>query len=329
MAVDDRHAAVAELQRLVEAEATAFPSSAAVWQALRTRGKLLSPEGGFTWGEFALAVCETAGTADDTGPVLAAATECLMAALDVVDDIQDADAPDALYRSWGIPTALNVAMLLLFLSQMEVGTLSERGVEAGRVSAASHTLAAAAALACSGQQEDLDGSSGDGGSEDQYLAMIGRKSASLVAGMCRAAAILGGVDAGDVTRLANFGFNVGMAMQILNDVVGVSVERIDRNDLRSRKVTLPIIFARESGQLPLDDGRNAGETPNGSQLPALIEVDQISELLEATGALEYARTVADLYWERALTCAQDLPGGGDRLFQLVAQLRGGEEIDAA
>lgn len=325
MAVDDRHAAVAELRRLIETEAAAFPVPPAVWQALQTRGKLLSLEGGFAWGDLALAACDVARAGGDAGPALAASTECLMAALDIVDDIQDGDAPDALYRSYGIPTALNAAMLLLFLSQLEVNALSERGVAAARVSAAAHTLAAAAASACSGQQEDLEGPPGGRGSEEQYLAMIGRKSASLVQGVCRAAAILGGIDASDTACLANFGFNVGMAMQILNDVAGASTEHADRNDLGVGKVTLSVIFAREFGGLPHGMEQDA-EGIVGKRPLDVIEAGQISEFLESSGALEYARTVADLYWERAVTCAKGLHAGTGQLTQLVCELREDVEI---
>src|SRR5919106_30027 len=98
-----------ELRQLLRLEASAFPAIDWVQLALQTPGKLLSSDSGaFAWGLLPLLVIEAAGGEPRTGLPLAAAADCLIAASDVLDDVEDGDAVSGLERACGIPTAVNV-----------------------------------------------------------------------------------------------------------------------------------------------------------------------------------------------------------------------------
>lgn len=82
--------------------------------------------------------------------------------------------------------------------------------------------------------------------EDEYMLLIGEKTASLIEASCELGALLAG--AADVEPIARYGRFVGLAFQITDDlfdylgdasVVGKPVG----NDLREGKVTLPLIAA--------------------------------------------------------------------------------------
>jgi octaprenyl-diphosphate synthase len=84
--------------------------------------------------------------------------------------------------------------------------------------------------------------------EAHYYAVIGRKSAALLAAACEAGAILGGVTRAERRRVAEFGRELGLAFQIRDDALdyeaGAEVLGKPRHaDLREGKVTLPLLLA--------------------------------------------------------------------------------------
>jgi len=314
--------ATEELLRFVADEGKDFPAIDWVWRALRTRGKLLADEEGFAWGLLPLLVCADARGDPRQAFPLAIAVECLIAATDILDDVQDGDSADALWRACGLATATNVATLLLFLSQLALGRLAQQGVPGETAAAIVRLFAAAGARACAGQQHDLDAARGAEIDEDTYLATSALKSASLVECACRAGAILGRGTPEAVDAYAQCGVNVGMALQINNDVAGASSESADRNDLRAGKRTLPMIFALEHA--PASSRADLGAILLSGRQEDLCpaEIDRVRQFLAATGALQYAVVVADLYWEHAMSCLERAGCGLDSdLRRLVARMR--------
>jgi geranylgeranyl pyrophosphate synthase len=87
--------------------------------------------------------------------------------------------------------------------------------------------------------------------EADYYARIRGKTASLFAMCCEGAAIISGQDEGRVQALHDYGLNLGLAFQIVDDVLDVAgdSETLGQpagNDLMQGTVTLPVIlFARE------------------------------------------------------------------------------------
>ena len=84
---------------------------------------------------------------------------------------------------------------------------------------------------------------------DRYLERCRLKTASLFGASCRLGALLGGAPE-DAEALADFGERIGLAFQLLDDVLDVSgpVERTGKprgTDLLDGTVTLPLILARE------------------------------------------------------------------------------------
>lgn len=292
--------------------------------ALASRGRSGADDGYFSWGVLPPLVCEAVGGDTRHAIRLGAALECSMTALDIIDDVQDGDAPDALWRVCGVPTAVNVGLYLLYLSQLAVFRLGQFGVPAQAIVAIGKALSMAGARACCGQQRDLDHIPGQGFDEASYLAMIGQKSGSLVEGACRAAAALGTHEPNAVEAGAQFGFNLGVALQIQNDIAGCTCESADRNDLFVGKGTLPVIFALDGMDPSARTECLLAMGASGSGGIGADPAERMRELIRWSGAIEYALTVADVYWERSLTClkALDHPGA-ERLRGLVAQLRDG------
>lgn len=87
-------------------------------------------------------------------------------------------------------------------------------------------------------------------SRDDYLRIVADKTAILMETACRGGAILGNLDSEKEEALAQFGFNLGMAFQMTDDVIDYQSDKktmgkTPGKDLEEGKLTLPLIIALE------------------------------------------------------------------------------------
>ncbi len=193
---------------------------------------------------------------------------------------------------------------------------ADLGVEVTRI------MARTLARLCEGQIAEVQGSKGAlppdvprlAATEAHYLEVVSGKTASLIATSCRYGALLSGVDAAGVEAAAAYGWNVGMAFQLSDDVLDIASDHEDTGktpgtDLREGVRTLPVLYAldRDDGELAaLLDGELSDD-----------EVERALELLRASDALSRARDTAAVYVEAAV---EELAPFGDA--PVVAALSG-------
>jgi geranylgeranyl pyrophosphate synthase len=144
---------------------------------------------------------------------------------------------------------------------------------------------------------------------ERYLRRCDLKTARLFDAACRLGALAGG---GDVGLLGEFGRRIGLAFQLLDDVLDVSgpAERTGKHrgtDLLDGTVTLPLILARDN--LPDLDLR-AVRTPE--------QAESLCDAIAATGALETARTEALAMVAEAKADLPSLPETQQAALELVA-----------
>ncbi|MCS7200470.1 MAG: polyprenyl synthetase family protein [Caldimicrobium sp.] len=86
-------------------------------------------------------------------------------------------------------------------------------------------------------------------SEASYNEIIYRKTAALISCSCKVGAILSGGSSSQVDSLGNYGLNLGMAFQIIDDLLdylGSETGKDRGKDFREGKITLPVILALDS-----------------------------------------------------------------------------------
>jgi octaprenyl-diphosphate synthase len=138
-------------------------------------------------------------------------------------------------------------------------------------------------------------------SEAEYYDLIFRKTACLFSVSMQLGATLAEADPLQEESLANYGRSVGLAFQIVDDVLDLTAteEVLGKpvaSDLREGKTTLPVIHSLEHGTAAdrlliarvLEDGGFHRTTR-----------EQVQEILHRNGSVEYAMAAADRYAERA------------------------------
>ena len=83
------------------------------------------------------------------------------------------------------------------------------------------------------------------------MEVVRAKTAELFAAACRIGAVVASRPASEEEALRTFGLNLGIAFQIVDDVLDYSAEQLRLgktvgDDFREGKVTLPVILAIQS-----------------------------------------------------------------------------------
>ncbi len=89
----------------------------------------------------------------------------------------------------------------------------------------------------------------------RYLDVIGGKTAALFAAACQIGPIVAGRPAQEAAALAQYGTDVGMAFQLVDDALDYSADQLTLgktvgDDFREGKITLPVLAAYEAGSAP-------------------------------------------------------------------------------
>jgi len=87
--------------------------------------------------------------------------------------------------------------------------------------------------------------------EAEYMEIIKRKTAVLFQGTCRAGALIANVSQTKETALSDYGFNLGIAFQMVDDLLDYTLDTATLGkevgaDLKEGKLTLPVIYSLKS-----------------------------------------------------------------------------------
>ncbi len=138
-------------------------------------------------------------------------------------------------------------------------------------------------------------------SEAEYYDLIFRKTACLFSVSMRLGAVLAEAGQAEEASLAAFGRAVGLAFQIVDDVLDLTAteEVLGKpvaSDLREGKATLAVIHACDHGTAA---DRKAIQRVLNDRSFENVSRQQIREILARNGSVEYAMAAADRYAEQA------------------------------
>ena len=224
----------------------------------------------------------------------------------VHDDIEDGDRQrhhrPTLWTLHGVAQAINTGDAIFSLSRIALHRLTDLGFSDTKVLRLMRLYDTTCLALCEGQYIDIATSEQDAEmSVALYFDMIGRKTASLIAASIEAGAILATDDDAVIARYRGFGWALGLAFQLNDDLLGIwgaaQATGKEPSDLAKHKKTLPVLYTLEhGGPEEVARLREIQRTPD----PTPDVVAEAVRILERSGARDYTRDQARRYRDEAL-----------------------------
>jgi len=150
--------------------------------------------------------------------------------------------------------------------------------------------------------------------EEEHFEIIRRKTAFLFGGCAQIGGMLGGLPTEQESALREYGFNLGIAFQLVDDLLDYTADAAALGkpvggDLREGKITLPVIHLLSRGgaepdRLIRDVVRDRSVSPE--------QWRDITRLLREQRSLDFSYGRAVEYGNRAKDCLSVFPEGRER-----------------
>ncbi len=170
-----------------------------------------------------------------------------------------------------------------------------------------HTISRATTTMAEGELEELIRTNDLSLTEEDYLSIIARKTAYLISAATQIGAILGNVSEEKEEALAQFGMNVGIAFQLIDDNLDYTSNKSGKKigiDLQEGKITLPLITALNQCN---EEERAFIRRLTDSQPFTEKAFSHVVQIIEGYHGIRYAWEKARTYVERAKDCLHLFP----------------------
>jgi competence protein ComQ len=223
---------------------------------------------------------------------LAALTEMMILALDIMDDLQDQDHTDMPWMTSPQGHALNAVVALLMTVIGEAARLE--GVRGEGIPPFVHEVSRILMKALDGQYRDLGDSIV---TEADYMVMIQEKSGSLIRLACYMGYGSSSILTKDIETMNELAYCIGAIAQIENDIKDVLGFDL-KNDLLQKKRTLPILFLlfEPDEDFPIIQQFYAGKL---TQQQFLTRKKECIQYIIDSGCIEYAKVIQQLLINKA------------------------------
>jgi geranylgeranyl pyrophosphate synthase len=204
---------------------------------------------------------------------IAVAIECLICALDLLDDVEDGDQT-SIMKELGSARALNVSTTLLILAQRIILSINRPEFSAANILHLLDALQESLLIATTGQQRDLlaEQKTIEQMTAEECIEIAAQKAGALMSLACRMGALCAGADDEVCKHYVLMGQLLGIAHQLDNDChdlyyllqeetatqpmdEGIStISKHRKTDLIRSKKTLPIVLAAEAQRASHSEG---------------------------------------------------------------------------
>ena len=169
---------------------------------------------------------------------------------DIVDNDTERHHQPTLWTIWGTSQGINTGDGMFAMARLALWDVLQEGVDGAIAARLGATLDRACLVIAEGQYLDLNFERRDDISVAMYVDMISRKTAALMSCATEMGGLLGTRVTATIESLRTFGFEIGIAFQVRDDVLGVwasaaQLGKTSAGDLYRRKRSLPILHALE------------------------------------------------------------------------------------
>ncbi len=218
------------------------------------------------------------------------------------DDIQDQSplrrGKPTVWTRWGVAQAINAGDCMLGLAQLTLLELEDY-FPADLVARIAKQFNTTFVELTRGQFLDLEYENRAFIPMEKYHWMVDGKTGALISGCMEIGSELGGAQAAQVARMAEFGRIVGRAFQIQDDWLGIwgtnqITGKSAQTDLLERKKTYPVILGIEAGAAFKTEWEKLDtvKTEDAVRLARLLESDGIKKKTEDAFSQEYSSALA-------------------------------------
>ncbi|MGA5278506.1 polyprenyl synthetase family protein [Streptomyces cellulosae] len=259
----------------------------------RNRGKGVRPA-------LVLAACRARGQEPSIGVSAAVAVELVHNFSLLHDDIIDGDELrrhfPTVWKAFGVHAGVLAGDALLAQAFRVVADSPNHqdGLEATILAKAVQDL-------IEGQALDVSFEARSRVSVAEYEAMAAGKTGSLMGAACALGALAGGADPGTAEHMAAFGRHLGIAFQIIDDILGITgnteiTGKPVGADITARKKSLPLLAA-----LNADDpaATELASLWNGPKNLSAGDIGRAIRLVKEAGGIAVARALADEHLQQA------------------------------
>jgi octaprenyl-diphosphate synthase len=137
--------------------------------------------------------------------------------------------------------------------------------------------------------------------EAEYMEIIKRKTAVLFQGTCRAGALIAKVSLTKETALSDYGFNLGIAFQMVDDLLDYTLDTVTLGkevgaDLKEGKLTLPVIYSLKSAD---EKDRTRMENIIKNKNFSVNDFKTLIRMIDKYGGRLYTQNLATEYVQNA------------------------------
>jgi octaprenyl-diphosphate synthase len=137
--------------------------------------------------------------------------------------------------------------------------------------------------------------------EAEYMEIIKRKTAVLFQGTCRSGALIADVSLQKETALSDYGFNLGIAFQMVDDLLDYTLDTVTLGkevgaDLKEGKLTLPVIYSLKSAD---EKDRTRMENIIKNKNFSVNDFKTLIRMIDKYGGRSYTQTLAKEYVQNA------------------------------
>ena len=234
---------------------------------------------------------------------IAMALELIHMATLVHDDVVDASMTrrgrETVKAKWGNIVSVQTGDYLLAKSLVLISRIDHPVI--------ARILAEVSIEMCQGEIQQIKSSFDIKQNVKQYYYRIKRKTALLISASCKLGGLASGAPARQAWVLGAYGHALGMAFQIVDDVLDITAKQSELGkpiggDIQQGIMTLPVILALEKSthQEKLQDLLNKRDKDQA-------EVQTVVALIKASGAIEASMRWVDLYIRKAKKHLLELP----------------------
>jgi octaprenyl-diphosphate synthase len=265
-----------------------------------------------------LAAARLAGYGGARHVALAACVEFIHTATLLHDDVVD---ESALRRGQASANAMFGNKPSVLVGDFLFARAFELMVEDGSLEVL-RILSSASAVLVEGEVLQLVIQNDMSSTEEQYLAVIEGKTASLFAAATEVGAVVAGRGAAEQAALRAYGHNLGVAFQLVDDALDYSAEqeRLGKtvgDDFREGKITLPVLLAYARGD---EEERAFWRRTIEEREQSDADLPRAIALMEKHAAFADTVARARAYGDAALAALQSFPDCAERraLADIVA-----------